>query len=126
MTGQHGGPRMRHDYSSHLRIFAGSWLSRIYLLCVGVVGSVVTYSLVTWNQPDTNLAGGWIIFATAPGSLVVTLFLNVHGTAGIPLVVACLIFGALLNDAVINGIGKLFCFVAGRLRRHYLRKSAAI
>jgi hypothetical protein len=105
-----------------LRIFAGSWLSRIYLLYVGVVGSIVAYALVTWDQPDTNLAGGWIIFATAPGSLAATLFLNVHGTPGIVLVVACVIFGALLNAAAINGIGKLLRASGRRLRRHHRRK----
>jgi hypothetical protein len=109
-----------------LRIVADSWLSRIYLLYVVAIGAIVTHSMITWDQPDANMAGVGIIFATAPGSFIITAFPDVDSdAAAIVLIVACAIFGALLNAAAINGIVKLLHAAAGHLRRHHQQDSAA-
>jgi hypothetical protein len=52
-----------------MQLAFGNWFSRAYLIGVAVVAALVTASLATWDQPDANLAGVWLVFVTLPFSL---------------------------------------------------------
>jgi hypothetical protein len=84
-----------------LRFAFGNWFSRTYLLGVLGVALWVTFTLVSYDGPDANLAGVWLIFATLPGSMVLTAFTDDVSRG---LFIAGIVFGALLNAAVIGGI----------------------
>ena len=89
-----------------IQLAVGNWFSRTYLIGVAVVAALVTYSLVSWDQPDANLAGVWLIFVTLPFSLLVTL--APEAAAGPSLFYAAVLLGALVNAAFIGAMVALY------------------
>jgi hypothetical protein len=98
------------------RIIAGSWLARIYLIYVVVMGAVVYHSLATWDRPDANFAAVGVILPTMPGSFVLFLLPQVSGPAGTAIFVAGIVFGALVNAAALTGLAHLAGALVRRLR----------
>jgi hypothetical protein len=82
-----------------LRLAFGNWFSRGYLLLVGAAAVPVTWSVVTWDQPDANLAPALMFLLTLPGSLIAGALPD-HPAAGI----AAVVLGALLNATLIGGL----------------------
>lgn len=100
-----------------LQVLFGNWCSRAYLIIVALVGSFVTLSYANWDQPDANLAGVWLVFATLPFSLFGTLAAD--PAAGTCLLVAAVAMGAMINATVIG-------LVANRNRRSARRRADAV
>jgi len=89
------------------RLVAGNWFSRGYLAgCLGLTLWVWVDSTFV-QHPDASFAGVWPLFATAPTSLVLLLFPDGTGPAGVYL---SIVLGALVNAALIG-------WCAGALRR---------
>ena len=96
-----------------LQLAFGNWFSRAYLLGVAVVGALVTASLVTWDQPDANLAGVWLIFVTMPFSLPLLAAAPDSALGPVVFYVACAL--AAVANAMI--IGALVSFARRRCAR---------
>lgn len=85
-----------------LQLAFGNWFSRAYLIGVAVVAVFVVVNLTTWDQPDANLAGVWLLFVTMPFSFLVTLVPDsVTGSAVFYAVVA---LAALANATAIGAL----------------------
>jgi hypothetical protein len=87
-----------------LRMIAGSWLSRIYLLTVVGVTIWVITTMVGSEHPDANFAPIWIIFLTLPVSFLATAFAVLGHGVGTALALACVVLGAVVNAAVLGGV----------------------
>ncbi|SHN42204.1 SCO4225 family membrane protein [Cryptosporangium aurantiacum] len=87
-----------------LRLAFGNWFSRAYLAGVAVVAALVTVSLVTWDQPDANLAAVWLIFVTLPFSFLGVL---APDSAAGPALLGGVALGAFVNAVLIGGLVSL-------------------
>ncbi|GAA3397822.1 SCO4225 family membrane protein [Cryptosporangium minutisporangium] len=85
-----------------LRLAFDNWFSRAYLAGVAVVTALVTVSLVTWDQPDANLAGIWVILVTLPFSLLGIVATD--SAAGPAVLMAAVVLGAVINATAIGGL----------------------
>jgi hypothetical protein len=94
-----------------VRWFAGSPLSRIYLLVVAAVTAWSLWETLTWSRPDATFAGVWPMFLTMPLSLPLVTVLPDDWTDPLPFV-ACITVAALVNAAALNGL-----ITIGRRRR---------
>jgi len=95
-----------------LELAIGNWFSRAYLIGVAVVAAGVTYSLVTWDQPDANLAAVWLLLVTLPFSYLGVL--APESAAGAAPLIAAVALGAFVNAVLIGA-------VVSRARRHPAR-----
>ena len=86
-----------------VRWFAGSWLSRIYLAVVVLVAAASLWELLTWVQPDANLAAIWPLLLTMPLSLPFVVWAPDELTSPWFFTV-CVSASALANAAVLNRI----------------------
>jgi hypothetical protein len=76
----------------------GNWFSRVYLGAVVLTAVAVTLSYATFDAPDANLAGVWLVFVTLPASsLGVAAAGLVPDALGLPVVLAGVVLGALVN-----------------------------
>jgi hypothetical protein len=78
-------------------------LGLVYLAWVAVTAVEVVHSLVTWNQPDANLALVVPIFQTLPWSLVAGLVALALPALPGP-VAAVLFFGVIAASALLNAV----------------------
>ncbi|EXG80901.1 SCO4225 family membrane protein [Cryptosporangium arvum] len=90
-----------------LQLAFGNWFSRAYLIGVAVVAAVVTFSLATWDQPDANLAGVWLVFVTMPFSLPL-LAITPDSALGPVVFYAVCAVAAVANAAFIGGMVALY------------------
>ncbi|GAB1642937.1 SCO4225 family membrane protein [Krasilnikovia sp. MM14-A1259] len=100
-----------------VRWFVGSWLSRIYLGAVAVATVWAMLSIGAWDQPDANVAAVFPLLMTAPVSL--PLLAAVEDWAindGVFL--GCVVVGALVNAAAINGVVALVRRIRARAGRY--------
>jgi len=89
-----------------MRFIVGNWYARGYLILVALTAVVVTWSIVTWDQPDANLAAVWLFVVTAPLSFVLVGVASpiIDHTAGF---VAYIAVCALANAAALTALGRL-------------------
>jgi hypothetical protein len=78
-------------------------LGLIYLAWVAVTAVEVVHSLLTWNQPDANLAVVVPIFQTLPWSLLAGLVALALPVLPGP-VAAVLFFAVIVTSALINAV----------------------
>lgn len=78
----------------------------VYLTWVAGTSVMVVHSLVTWDQPDANLAGVVPILQTMPWSLLAVLAPVFPGPLGLIVFVAIVAAGALANAAILNWLGR--------------------
>lgn len=86
-----------------LQLAFGNWFSRAYLIGVALVAAFVSASYATWDQPDANLAGVWLVFVTLPFSLPLLAIAPDSALAPVVFYAACAL-AAVLNAALIGGM----------------------
>ncbi|MFG1925720.1 SCO4225 family membrane protein [Cryptosporangium sp. NPDC048952] len=96
-----------------LQLAFGNWFSRAYLIGVALVAAFVTVTVLTWDQPDANLAGVWLIFVTLPFSLPLLAITPDSVLGPVTFYAACAL-AAFANAATIGAMVALY----RRTRRH--------
>ena len=94
-----------------LKFAFDNWFSRAYWLLVVATFVLVATSYATWDQPDANMAGVWLIFVTAPFSVVGILGESMVG------IWLGMFAGAFLNATIIGAIVHAVGRALGRHRR---------
>jgi hypothetical protein len=109
--------RSRHHRVAHWMLRNSPGL--IYLAWVGVTTVWVVHSLVTWDQPDANLAGVVTFLQTMPLSLLATYVPALPEPLGLIAVIAILIAGAVVNAVVLNWLCRSAVRIFARSVRHF-------
>lgn len=90
----------------------------IYLIWVAVTTVAVVHSLVTWDQPDANMAAVLTFVQTLPWSLLVGFTPVLPASLTLAFFIVIVVAGALANAMILNWLGRTAVHLAVRSFRY--------